>query len=76
MKFQLRVFRKTKNGGVIISTNTKGDIEKLKQSAQLKNAGFIINDQHNKSPNNSHRITKYHAGKESFYLLISPESSK
>lgn len=50
MKLQVRGLRKTKNGGVIISTNTKDDIEKLRQSVQLTNSGLTINDQLKRKP--------------------------
>lgn len=50
MKLHVRGLRKTRNGGVIISTDTKDDIEKLKQSVQLKNSGFTVAESHKRKP--------------------------
>lgn len=50
MKLHVRGLRKTKNGGVIISTDTKDDIEKLKKSVQLTNSGLTINEPHKRKP--------------------------
>lgn len=50
MKLQVRGLRKTKNGGVIISTETKADIEKLKQSVQLTTSGFTVDEPHKRRP--------------------------
>lgn len=50
MKLHVRGLRKTKNGGVIISTDTKEDIEKLKQSVQLTNSGLTVDDHLKRKP--------------------------
>lgn len=50
MKLRVRGLRKTKNGGVIISTDTKDDIEKLKQSVQITNSGLTIDETHKRRP--------------------------
>ncbi|XP_073951328.1 uncharacterized protein [Choristoneura fumiferana] len=50
MKLHVRGLRKTKNGGVIISTDTKEDIMKLKQSVQLTNSGLTIDEPHKRKP--------------------------
>lgn len=50
MKLQVRGLRKTKNGGVIISTETRGDIEKLKQSVQLTNSGLLVDEPQKRKP--------------------------
>lgn len=50
MKLHVRGLRKTKNGGVIISTDTKGDIEKLKNSAQLTNSGLTVDEPQKRRP--------------------------
>ncbi|XP_050551771.1 uncharacterized protein LOC126911026 [Spodoptera frugiperda] len=50
MKLHVRGLRKTKNGGVIISTDTKDDIEKLKQSEQLTKSGFTIDEHRKRNP--------------------------
>lgn len=50
MKLQVRGLRKTKNGGVIISTDTKGDIEKLKQATQLATSGLTVDDPQKRKP--------------------------
>ncbi|CAG9791288.1 unnamed protein product [Diatraea saccharalis] len=47
----VRGLRKTRNGGVIIGTYAKEDIEKLKQSAKkLKISGFAIGELHKCKP--------------------------
>lgn len=50
MKLQVRGLRKIKNGGVIISTDTKEDIDKLKQSKQLSNFGLTLDDPQKRRP--------------------------
>ncbi|KAL0833096.1 hypothetical protein ABMA28_001206 [Loxostege sticticalis] len=50
MKLHVRSLRKTKNGGVIISTDTKDDIQKLKQSAQLTTSGLTLDEPHKRKP--------------------------
>lgn len=50
MKLHVRGLRKTRNGGVIISTDTKKDIEKLKQSAQLTSSGLTVDEPHKRKP--------------------------
>ncbi|KAL0839334.1 hypothetical protein ABMA28_016073 [Loxostege sticticalis] len=50
MKLHVRGLRKTKNGGVIISTDTKDDIQKLKQSAQLTTSGLTLDEPHKRKP--------------------------
>ncbi|KAG7300335.1 hypothetical protein JYU34_015926 [Plutella xylostella] len=50
MKLHVTGLRKTRNGGVIISTDTKEDIEKLKQSKQLETSGLTIDEPHKRKP--------------------------
>ncbi|XP_047041088.1 uncharacterized protein LOC124645330 [Helicoverpa zea] len=50
MKLQVRGLRKTRNGGVIISTETKDDIEKVKKSMQSTNTGLIVGEPHKRKP--------------------------
>ncbi|XP_073954134.1 uncharacterized protein [Choristoneura fumiferana] len=50
MKLQVRGLRKTKNGGVVISTDTKDDIVKLKQSTQLTTSGLTVDDPQKRKP--------------------------
>ncbi|CAH0669302.1 unnamed protein product [Spodoptera exigua] len=50
MKLQVRSLRKTKNGGVIISTESKGDIEKLRQSTQLSSSGLSVDEPKKRNP--------------------------
>lgn len=50
MKLHVRGLRKTKNGGVIISTETKDDIEKLKRSSQLTTSGLTVNEPQKRRP--------------------------
>lgn len=50
MNLHVRGLRKTRNGGVIISTESKGDIEKLKNSVQLANSGLQVDEQHKRKP--------------------------
>jgi hypothetical protein len=50
MKLKVRGFRKTRNGGVVISTETKDDLEKLKNSVQLANSGLTIDETNKRKP--------------------------
>lgn len=50
MKLHIRGLRKTKNGGVIISTDSKDDIEKLKQYEHLINSGLTLDEPHKRKP--------------------------
>lgn len=50
MQLQVRGLRKTKNGGIVISTDTKDDIQKLKQSKQLTISGLTVDDPQKKRP--------------------------
>lgn len=50
MKLHVRGLRKTKNGGVIISTETKDDIEKLRNSSQLSRSGLKVEEPHKRRP--------------------------
>ncbi|XP_028164931.1 uncharacterized protein LOC114366173 [Ostrinia furnacalis] len=50
MKLHVRGLRKTRDGGVIISTNSKDDIEKIKQSTQLRTSGLIIDETKKRKP--------------------------
>lgn len=50
MKLHVRGLRKTKNGGVIISTETKDDIEKLRNSTQLSSSGLKVEEPHKRRP--------------------------
>lgn len=50
MKLHVRSLHKARNGGVTISTDTKEDVLKLKQSVQLSNSGLTIEDTHKRKP--------------------------
>lgn len=50
MKLHVRGFRKIRNGGVVISTNSKDDVEKLKQSTQLKTSGLTVDEPQKRRP--------------------------
>lgn len=50
MKLQVRGVRKTRNGGVVISTETKEDIEKLKQSVLLSTSALSVDEPHRRKP--------------------------
>lgn len=50
MKLHVRGLRRTKNGGVIISTDSTDDIEKLKKSPQLISSGLTVNEPHKRKP--------------------------
>ncbi|XP_028164417.1 uncharacterized protein LOC114355663 [Ostrinia furnacalis] len=50
MKLKVRSVRKTRNGGVIISTETKQDMEKLKSSVNLVNSGLTVDETNKRKP--------------------------
>ncbi|KAF9813424.1 hypothetical protein SFRURICE_009333 [Spodoptera frugiperda] len=50
MKLQVRGLRKTRNGGVIISTESKDDIEKVKKSMQTTNSGLTVDEPQKRKP--------------------------
>lgn len=50
MKLHVRGLRKTKNGGVIISTEKKDDIEKLKQSLHSSTSGLTVGEHTKRRP--------------------------
>lgn len=50
MKLHVRGLRKTRNGGVIISTESKDDIEKLKSLDQIKNSGLTLDEPFKRKP--------------------------
>ncbi|XP_063538615.1 uncharacterized protein LOC134747870 [Cydia strobilella] len=50
LKLHVRGMRKTKNGGVIISTDRKDDLEKLKASQQLQQSGLKLEDTAKRRP--------------------------
>lgn len=50
MKLHVRGLRKTRNGGVIISTDNKEDVEKLKRSVQLTSSGFTMDEPQKRKP--------------------------
>lgn len=50
MKLHVRGLRKTINGGVIISTDTKDDIEKLKNSVHLSSSALTIDEPKRRRP--------------------------
>lgn len=50
LKLHIRGMRKTKDGGIIISAEGKNDLEKLKQSEQLKNSGLKVEDKIKRRP--------------------------
>jgi hypothetical protein len=50
MKLHVRSLRKTKNGGVIISTETKDDITKLKTSDLLTKSGLTVDEPLKRKP--------------------------
>lgn len=50
MQLHVRGLRKTRNGGVIISTENKADVEKLKQSSQLKTSGLTVDEPLKRKP--------------------------
>lgn len=50
LKLQVRSLRKTRNGGVIISTETKEDIQKLRESSALSNSGLKVEEPYKRKP--------------------------
>lgn len=50
MKLHVRGVRKTRNGGVIISTESKDDAEKLKHSSVLTSSGFTVVEPSKRNP--------------------------
>lgn len=50
MKLKVRGFRKVGKGGVIISTESKDDIEKVKQTVQLSTSGLTVDEPHKRKP--------------------------
>lgn len=50
LKLHIRGVRKIKNGGVIISTNTKDDLDKLKKSQNLQSSGLKLEELTKKKP--------------------------
>ncbi|XP_035436622.2 uncharacterized protein LOC118267009 [Spodoptera frugiperda] len=50
MKLKVRGVRKVRNGGVIISTETKDDLEKLKQTVQHANSGLTVDEPQKRKP--------------------------
>lgn len=50
LKLHVRGLRKVKNGGVLISTDNKGDIEKLKNSEKLVSSGLTIEEPSKRRP--------------------------
>ncbi|XP_063368170.1 uncharacterized protein LOC134656541 [Cydia amplana] len=50
LKLHVRGMRKTKNGGIIISTDRKDDLEKLKASQQLQQSGLKVEDTTKRRP--------------------------
>ncbi|CAH0702189.1 unnamed protein product [Spodoptera exigua] len=50
LKLHVRGLKKVRNGGVIINTETKGDIEKLKNSEKLVSSGLKIEEPSKRRP--------------------------
>lgn len=50
LKLHVRGLKKVKNGGVLISTENKGDIEKLKNSEKLASSGLKIEEPSKRRP--------------------------
>lgn len=50
MKLHVRGVRKIQNGGVIISTETKEDVEKVKQAVNLSSTGLITGEPNKRQP--------------------------
>lgn len=50
MNLKVRGVRKIRNGGVIISTETKDDVEKLKKSVQLSTSGLTVDEPQKRRP--------------------------
>lgn len=50
MKLHVRGLRKTKHGGVVISTSCKDDVEKLMKAEQLKTSGLTVDEPPKRRP--------------------------
>ncbi|XP_022815718.1 uncharacterized protein LOC111360784 [Spodoptera litura] len=50
MKIKVRGVRRVRNGGVIISTNSKDDVEKLMKTVQSSNSDLTINEPQKRKP--------------------------
>nr|XP_049707729.1 uncharacterized protein LOC126056927 [Helicoverpa armigera] len=50
MKLKVRGLRKIRNGGVIISTETKDDIQKLKQTVERSTSGLTVDEPRKRKP--------------------------
>lgn len=50
MKLHVRGLRKVKNGGVVISTDTRQDLEKLKQTVQQSSSDLTIDEPYKRKP--------------------------
>lgn len=50
LKLHVRSVRKIRNGGVIISTESKGDIEKLRKSEKLASSGLTVEEPPKRRP--------------------------
>ncbi|XP_050562864.1 uncharacterized protein LOC118281523 [Spodoptera frugiperda] len=50
MKLKVRGLRKIRNGGVIISTETKDDIQKLKQTVERSTTGLTVDEPQKRKP--------------------------
>jgi hypothetical protein len=50
MKLHVRGLRKIRNGGVVISTDSKEDVLKLKQSAELSTSGLTVGEPPKRKP--------------------------
>ncbi|XP_022837321.1 uncharacterized protein LOC111364627 [Spodoptera litura] len=50
INLKVRGVRKIRNGGVIISTETKEDLEKLKKSVQLSSTGLTVDEPKKRNP--------------------------
>lgn len=50
LKLHVRGFRKVRNGGVLISTETKGDIEKLRNLEKLASSGLNVEEPTKRRP--------------------------
>ncbi|XP_050553311.1 uncharacterized protein LOC126911267 [Spodoptera frugiperda] len=50
LKLHVRGMKKVRNGGVVISTESKGDIEKLKKSEKLVSSGLTVEEPSKRRP--------------------------
>lgn len=50
LKLHVRALKKVKNGGVLISTESKGDIEKLRNSTKLVSSGLTVEEAPKRRP--------------------------